>query len=135
MPINIHCPDSSQRDESLGGFPDRRKDSRKFPPVNLYETEAALVVRVEVPGIRIKELKRTVKGKSLTLEGERRLELPRGATYVAQERQHGRFRCVVRLPHPVDAKKLKVKYTDGILTVTLAKAAEAKPRTVRVKPE
>jgi len=147
MPIRGHWPDWPERwmefqqemrrlfDESLGGFLDRRSTSRHFPPVNVYETEGALVVRAEVPGVPIEKLELSVTGDSLTLEGERRLELPEGASYVAQERQHGRFRRVVALPQPVDAEKVKAEYAEGILTVTMPKAKEAGPRTVRVKAE
>lgn len=147
MPIRGHWPDWPQRwmefqqemrrlfDENLGGFLDRRGASRRFPPVNLYEREEDLVLRAEVPGVVIEELDLSVTGDSLTLEGERRLQLPQGASYVAQERQHGRFRRVVALPHPVDAQKVKAEYAEGILTVTMPKAKEAGPRTVKVKTE
>ena len=147
MPIHGHWPDWPQRwmefqqemrrlfDESLGGFLDRRSASRRFPPVNLYETEGALVLLVEIPGVVIEQLDLSVTEDSLTLEGERRLECPEGATYVAQERQHGRFRRVVPLPQSVDAEKVKAEYTDGILTVTLPKAPAAEPRTVHVKTQ
>jgi HSP20 family protein len=85
--------------------------------------------------VAIGDLDLSVTGDSVTLEGERQLELPQGASYVAQERQHGRFRRVVALPQPVDAEKVKAEYAEGLLTVTMPKAKEAEPRTVKVKTE
>ena len=120
-------------DENLSGFLDRRGSSRHFPPVNVSETDEEILVRAEVPGISVKELDLSVTGETLTLEGERLLELPEGATFLAQERQHGRFRRVVSLPRPVDAGQTKAEYADGVLTVRLRQAPGARPRIIKVK--
>jgi len=120
-------------DEGLEGFFDRRGASRRFPLVNVYETSDEIVVLVEVPGMSVGELELTVTGDTLKLEGDRRLELPEGASFVCQERQHGRFSRVVALPHSVDAEGAKAEYLDGVLSVALPKATETKPRTIQVK--
>lgn len=120
-------------DESLGGFFDRRASDRRFPPVNVYESEEEIVVRAEVPGVSVEELDLTITGDTLTLEGERRLELPEGADFITQERQHGRFRRVVALPRSVEAEAAQAAYLEGILTVRLPKAPEARARTIEVK--
>ncbi|GAH69250.1 unnamed protein product, partial [marine sediment metagenome] len=116
-------------------FLDRRSSSRRFPPVNVYETDEEVVVRAEVPGVSVAELDLSVTGDTLALAGERRLELPEGASFLAQERQHGRFRRVVALPRSVDAQEAKAEYVDGVLTVRLRKAPGARPRTIEVKTE
>ncbi len=145
MPILSHWPNWPQElhelhremrrlfDENLSGFLDRRGSSRRFPPVNVSETDEEILVRAEVPGISVKELDLSVTGETLTLEGERLLELPEGATFLAQERQHGRFRRVVSLPRPVDARETNAEYADGVLTVRLRKAPGARPRIIAVK--
>ncbi|MCK4300695.1 MAG: Hsp20/alpha crystallin family protein [Planctomycetes bacterium] len=147
MPILSHWPNWPQElrelhremrrlfDESLSGFLDRRASSRRFPPINVYETDEEVVVRAEVPGVSVAELDLSVTGDTLALAGERRLELPEGASFLAQERQHGRFRRVVALPRSVDAQEAKAEYVDGVLTVRLRKAPGARPRTIEVKTE
>jgi len=122
-------------DESLGGFFDRRASERRFPPINIYETDEEVVVQAEVPGVPVEELDLTITGDTLTLEGERRLELPEGAGYITQERHHGRFRRVVGLPRSVEAESAQASYADGILTVRVPKAPEARTRVIEVKGE
>ena len=147
MPIRSHWPNWPHElselhremrrlfGESLSGFLDRRASSRRFPPINVYETDEEVVVQVEVPGVVVAALDLSVTGDTLDLAGERRLELPAGASFLAQERQHGRFRRVVTLPRSVDAQKAEADYVDGVLTVRLGKAPGARPRSIEVKTE
>jgi len=120
-------------DEAMDSFVDRRATSRRFPLTNVYETAESVVVEVAVPGVSVAELELSVTGDTLTLKGERKPELPEGATYVGKERHHGPFSRAVALPRSVDATQAKAEYADGILTVALPKAPEAKARTIQVK--
>lgn len=121
-------------DEAVGGFLDRRSTSRHFPLINVLESDDALIVQVALPGVVMEELELSVTGDTLTLQGERKLELPEGATYLGKERQQGPFSRAVTLPRSVDATQAKAEYADGILTVTLPKAPEARARVIHVKP-
>ena len=120
-------------DETMGGFLNRRATSRRFPLTNVYESEDSVVVQVALPGVSVEELELNVTGDILKLEGERKPGLPEGASYLGNERQHGPFSRVVTLPQTVDATQAEAEYANGILTVTLPKAPEAKPRTIEVK--
>jgi len=120
-------------DESFRGFFDRRGSRRQFPPMNVHETDSDVIVRAELPGVTVDDVEVTVSGGTLRLEGERKLELPQGASFLCQERQHGAFSRTVSLPRSVDAAGAKAEYADGILTITVPKGPEAKARTIAVK--
>jgi HSP20 family protein len=120
-------------DESFRGFFDRRGTTRRFPPANVYETPADVIVRAELPGVAVDDVEVTITGDTLKLEGARKLEIPDGASFLCQERQHGDFTRVLNLPRLVDAGQAKAEYADGILTITVPKTAEARPRTIQVK--
>jgi HSP20 family protein len=105
-----------------------------FPALNISEDHDSLYVRAELPGIAPDELEISTKENSLIILGERKI-LAEGekVSYHRKERESGRFRRIVALPAPVDAEKVTAQCKDGILTVTLPKAAEAKPRQIEVK--
>lgn len=104
-----------------------------YPLVNISEDRDHLYVRAELPGVSPADLDITIKDNSLVLRGERRIP-PAGkdVNYHRRERESGYFRRVVRLPAPVDPNKVEAVCRDGILTVTLAKPEEIKPRRIKV---
>ena len=105
-----------------------------WPTVDLYEDRDKLVVKVEVPGMKKEDIDISLHGEVLTLSGERKEEetFEKAETYRA-ERFLGRFQRTLTLPVRVDASKVQAAYKDGILTVTLPKAEEAKPKQIEVK--
>ncbi len=105
-----------------------------FPPINVTEDQDAYRIRAELPGIKADELDITVTGKSLAIAGERKIaEETNGAKYHRRERESGNFRRMVSLPGPIDADKVEATCTNGVLTLVLPKAEEAKPRQITVK--
>src|SRR5208282_3034213 len=99
----------------------------------LFEDKESLVVRAEVPGMRKEDIEISLHDGYLTVSGERKQD----QTYAAaetyrSERWLGRFQRTISLPCKVDADKIKAAYTDGILTVTLPKAEEAKPKQIPI---
>ena len=108
----------------------------RFPRVNLSETEDALVVECEMPGVARDEVDISVEGGVLTIRGERKpREEPKSESYHRRERNWGPFERSVELPAKVDVDAVKAKLANGILEITLPKTAEAKPRKIDVKHE
>jgi HSP20 family protein len=103
------------------------------PAVDLYEDKDNLVVRAEVPGMKKEDIEISLHDGYLTLSGERKQEQKyESAEAYRSERFLGRFQRTINLPCQVDADKIKATYTDGVLTVTLPKAEEAKPKQIQV---
>jgi|ERR1043166_1269667 HSP20 family protein len=105
-----------------------------LPTVDLYEDRDHLVLKAEIPGMKKEDIEISLHGDVLTLSGERKEEeeWEKAETYRA-ERFLGKFQRTFTLPVTVDASKVQASYKDGILTVTLPKAEEAKPKQIEVK--
>ena len=103
-----------------------------FPAVNVWEDEASYHAEVELPGLKLEDLEILVVGPQLTIKGERRVDLPEGATSHRTERVQGAVSRVVRLPNEVDADQVEANLTDGVLSITLPKAEAARPRKIKV---
>jgi len=105
-----------------------------FPPMNVTQDDDNFYLRAEVPGIKAKELSISALRNRVSIAGKR--EIPREdgkVSYHRQERAEGEFNRTVVLPGEVNADKVDARYVDGILTLTLPKAEEAKPRQIAVK--
>ena len=106
---------------------------RHFPAINLYDTGESYVLTAELPGMVAEELDLALTGETLTLRGERKR--PVGVpeeNFRRQERQFGRWARTITLPERVDGSRVNAGFAHGILTVTLPKAEEAKPRHIAV---
>jgi HSP20 family protein len=105
-----------------------------LPTIDLYEDRDHLVLKAELPGMKKEDIDISLHGEVLTLSGERKEEetFDKAETYRA-ERFLGRFQRTLTLPVRVDASKVQASYKDGILSVTLPKAEEAKPKQIEVK--
>ena len=107
-----------------------------FPAMNVFETAEAVVIRAEVPGIRPDDLDVSVENQTLTIAGERKMPEETGSTeasYHRREREWGSFRRSFTIPRRVDADGVRAACADGILTIELPKAAEARPRQIAVQ--
>lgn len=105
-----------------------------YPAINVSETGESLLVRAELPGIKPDDLDITVEDNTLMLAGKR--EMPaetEKVSYHRREREWGSFRRSFSLPVRIDAAKVQARYADGILTVELPKAAEARPKQITVQ--
>lgn len=103
------------------------------PAVDVYETENELVIQADLPGATEKDLDVSVENNMLTIGGERRFDQKvREDNYLRMERFYGSFHRTFSLPSTVDAQAIQAQYTDGVLTVTLPKRAESKPKQVKV---
>jgi len=102
------------------------------PALDLYQNNDNVVVRVELPGMRKEGIEISLQDGMLTISGERKSETAEGDKAERTERYVGKFRRSISLPTQVDASKVTATYRDGILTVTLPKAEEAKPKQIQV---
>ncbi len=104
------------------------------PALDVYEDNDNVIVRAELPGMKKEDISISLNEDVLTLSGERRHEKKyEGSQTSREERFFGRFSRSVSLQKKVDANQVKASYKDGILTVTLPKAEEAKPRQITVE--
>ncbi len=103
------------------------------PALDMYEDKDNIYVRAELPGMKREEIEVSLHDGSLSISGERKGEDKfKDAEVYRAERFFGRFQRTVTLPTPVTVDKVKAQYKDGILTVTLPKAEEAKPKHIDV---
>lgn len=105
-----------------------------FPLMNVTEDNDNFYVRAELPGLQAEGLDISVTGDTLSISGERK-HSPEDekAQYHRREREAGRFSRIISLPSQIDTSKVDAHSADGILTVTLPKAEETKPRQITVK--
>lgn len=102
-------------------------------PVDIWQTENELFVRASVPGVRPEELSISVLNGVLSLKGEHKPEaLQEGARYLRQEISYGAWERSFELPFSVQADKADAHFEHGVLTITLPKADEAKPRQIPI---
>jgi HSP20 family protein len=101
--------------------------------LDVYEDKDNVYVKAELPGMKKEEIDLSLHDGCLSISGERKAESAHeGAEVYRAERFFGRFQRTVTLPTPVSTDKVKAQYKDGILTVTLPKAEEAKPKHIDV---
>ena len=102
--------------------------------VDLAETPESVVVKAEVPGIELKDLDISIVGETLYIRGEKKEEKEeKGKTWHRVERSYGAFARAVTLPSPVKQDKIEATAKDGVLTITLPKAEEAKAHKIVIK--
>jgi HSP20 family protein len=103
------------------------------PPVDIYEDEHSIQLKLEVPGIDEKDLDINVEGNTLTVSGERKFEKEeKEDNFRRVERRYGSFTRSFTLPPTVDPEGIGAEYTNGVLKIRLAKKAEAKPKQIKV---
>jgi len=105
-----------------------------FPPMNISQDDDNFYLRAEVPGIKPGELSISALRNRVSIAGKR--EIPREherVSYHRKERAEGAFNRAVTLPMEVDPERVDARYADGILTLTLPKAEQAKPRQIAVR--
>jgi HSP20 family protein len=106
---------------------------RWLPAIDMHETRDELVLTVEVPGVREKDVTVSITGDLLTIRGERRWEdETKDQKFLHVERAYGQFERLVQLPLAVQTDKVKARYRDGVLQITLPKAEELKPREITI---
>lgn len=131
----------SLRDAMDRLFEDSFVSRRGFPALwagdtlalDVYETDDELVIKTSLPGVKPEEVDITVTGDVLTIRGETKSEEKvENANYLRQERRYGTFQRSVQLPGHLQSDKAKATFENGVLTLTIPKAEEARPKTIKV---
>jgi HSP20 family protein len=113
-----------------------RPGGRWTPRTNVTETKDGLTITAELPGLEATDVEVALSGDMLTIKGEKQQEKEeKDAYHHIVERSYGAFARIVRLPAPVAADQIKARFTHGVLTVTLPKTEEAKPKAISVQAE
>lgn len=135
------APARSLRDEfdrlfgdlfSAGQWPGWAASGSAYPAVNVWETEDAMMIEAETPGLRDEDLEISVVGNQLAIKGRRPEPARDGAAVHRRERPQGEFARTLRLPVDVEAGQTQATLKDGVLSIRLPKAAASKPRKVPV---
>jgi HSP20 family protein len=102
-------------------------------PLDVSETQDEFVVHASLPGIKPDDVQITVHGDTLTIRGESRADEEKaGQTWHVRERRHGTFQRSVTLNAPVDSDRASARFENGVLTLVLPKAEEARPKTIKI---
>jgi HSP20 family protein len=118
-------PEGEQESLAMGNF---------IPPVDVYEDEHQLVLKLEVPGVKQEDLDVRVENQTLTVKGERKFEKDeKEENFHRIERRYGSFTRTFTLPQTVDVNEPKATYEHGVLTISLQKKEAAKPKQVKVQ--
>jgi len=104
-----------------------------IPSVDILEKDGNLILRAELPGMTEKQIELKLEGDTLTLKGERKMDNEdKKSNYHRVESFYGSFTRSFRLPETVDAEKINAEYKNGVLTITVPKKPEVKPREIPV---
>jgi HSP20 family protein len=100
-------------------------------PVDIYSTEDEVVIRAAVPGVDPDDVEITIEGDTLTIKGE--TKAPEDVDYICQEHCYGPFARTFTLNVPIQIDKATAEFENGVLTLTLPKTEEVKPKTIKIK--
>jgi HSP20 family protein len=104
-----------------------------FPPMNVTQDDNNFYIRAEVPGVKAADLSVSALRNRVSITGKREIAKEYDkVSYHRQERTEGEFSRTITLPSEVAADKVEARYADGVLTLTLPKAEETKPRQIAV---
>ena len=153
MAIVRFRPYGSASDPLTSGFPDIQSEMNRLfdsffgrpthvgngmesvwaPTVDMRETKDDLVVTADLPGLNEKDVHLSITGDLLTLKGERQWnQEAKQDNHYRSERWFGKFERTLQLPVPVQADKVKASYRDGVLTVSLPKTEEIRPKEIKI---
>jgi HSP20 family protein len=118
---------------SLRGSEESLTSGAFIPPVDVYEDDHAIVLKMEVPGIDQKDIDIRLENSVLSVHGERKFEKEeKEENFQRIERRYGSFTRSFTLPNTVDMENVQADYENGVLKVKLTKRAEAKPKQIKV---
>jgi HSP20 family protein len=103
------------------------------PPVDIYEDDKKLILKLEVPGVKQDDIDIQVEGRTLTVRGERKFSSEeKQENFHRVEQRYGTFSRSFTLPNSVDTENVKATYDAGVLQIELLKKAEAQPRQIKI---
>jgi HSP20 family protein len=108
------------------------EESQVYFPVDVKEVDDVFTITAMLPGLKPEDVEIQIVNETVTLKGEFQSEMDENAAYILQERPSGRFCRTVALSDMVDASKAEAKMENGIMTLRIPKAEEAKPKMIKV---
>jgi HSP20 family protein len=122
------------RDDFFGPLSARQKASfsEMMPSVDIYEKDGKVTFEAEVPGFKKEDLKVDVRGKIITLSGERKTETGDEENRVRKERRYGRFERSFSLGFEADSNTVEARYENGILTIVVARPQEEQAKQIQI---
>src|SRR3984893_15011604 len=103
------------------------------PPVDIYEDENKLVLKIEIPGMRQEDLDDRMENNTLTVKGERSFQSEgKDENFHRVERRYGSFYRAFTVPNTIDPESIKANYDVGVLRIDLQKKPESKPKQIKV---
>jgi len=110
------------------------RDGWSAPAIDMYQTDDEIVVKASLPGVKADEVQINITGEILTIKGEtKQVEEKKEKAWHMREQRWGTFERAVALPTEVVSDKAKAEFENGILTITLPKAEEVKPKVISIK--
>ena len=110
------------------------RDGWSAPAIDMYQTDDEIVVKASLPGVKADEVQINITGEILTLKGEtKQVEEKKDKAWHMREQRWGAFERAIALPTEVVADKAKAEFENGILTISLPKAEEVKPKIINIK--
>jgi len=106
------------------------------PALDVYQTPSEVVVKAALPGVKPEEVDITISGDVLTIKGETKAEQEvKREDYLCQEHRYGAFTRSITLPSALNTEKAEATFEDGVLTLSIPRTEEAKPKAIKVKPK
>lgn len=110
------------------------RDGWSAPAIDMYQTDDEIIVKASLPGVKADEVQINITGEILTIKGEtKQVEEKKGKAWHVREQRWGAFERAIALPTEVVSDKAKAEFENGILTITLPKAEEVKPKIINIK--
>lgn len=122
------------RYRNMGNLPERweMEENQIYFPVDVKEIDDNFTISAMLPGLKPEDVEIQIVNETISLKGEFKNTLDEGAAYIVQERPSGKFCRTLTLPDTLNAAKAEAKMDNGILTLVIPKAEEAKPKTIKV---
>jgi HSP20 family protein len=144
MPVVKHNPFADTEDfpsglrffqDTINRLLSEPSSSRPWaPPVDIYETDNELVVKADLPDVKMKDIDIQIENGTLALRGERKFEKEEGSKgFHRIERSYGSFVRYFGVPETVDTENVKAEYNNGVLSIILPKKEIAKPKAIKVQ--
>ena len=118
-------------DEIMRDWEDDYRGALTFP-IDVKAESDTFTIKALLPGARPEDVDIQIVNEVVTISGELRAEREEGESYLLAERPEGKFHRVISLPTPLDANKVEANLENGVLTLQVPKAEEAKPRKIKI---
>jgi HSP20 family protein len=126
--------DTMVRKSPFGAWPFARSEDASTPAVDMYETEGEVMVKASLPGLKPEEVEITITGNALEIRGETKEETEeKRGDYYYKERSYGTFQRSLTLPVEIKAGEAEATFENGVLTLKMPKAEQAKAKQIKIQ--